>query len=867
MTLIERGGRTGLGPDFVADLERHGTAPAVIDVDGTACSYVELAQRADEVAARLGPHRQLVMVEATNDLDGLTWYLGALRGGHAVLLVAADDDRNADLVATYDPGVVVGVGPRGREVVDRHEQPDLELHPDLALLLSTSGSTGSPKLVRLSRANLEANAASIVEYLGLRGDDRAITSLPLQYCYGLSVVHSHLAAGASIVCSSASVVDPCFWDAVDRHRVTSLAGVPHTFELLDRTDFAERPHPSLRLLTQAGGRMDPDQVQRYARLGQRRGFDLFVMYGQTEATARMAYLPPALAETRPGAVGIAVPGGSFRIDPVEEGGSDEGELVYTGPNVMLGYATRARDLALGRTVDELPTGDLARIDDTGVVEIVGRLRGFVKVFGLRVDLGQVETTLRAHGVRAECTGDDDGLAVAVGPADDPDAVRALLVEQTTLPATAIAVAVIDELPRLANGKVDRHGVRDQVRSLDAGTPREPAVVSVGALLGGLLGTTLDPEDSFVSAGGDSLTYVEASIRLEQRLGHLPDAWHLVPLAELEQLQHRPGDRPRRIARVETGVVLRAVAIVLVVANHTGTFLVGGGAHVLFAAAGFNMARFQLTSGSWTRSLARIVVPSVLWIGTVAATTDDFDLAHALLLHGWVGGPGRWAYWFVEVLVQVLVVLAIAHRVPAVRRAEQRYPFGLPALLLVPALAVRFDLVDLGVHHRPFFRPHEIAWIFVLGWLAARASSTTQRAAVTIAALVAVPGFFGDGTREAVLLGGLLLLVWVRSLPAPAGLPRLLGPLASASLWIYLSHVQVHPLLSDRSPVLGLVLALGVGVGLWKLAQPVQRRLERLTSTVDLVRRSGIDRIRSIPDGRTDRRAGSAVTGQALVPER
>ncbi|HEU5083351.1 MAG TPA: AMP-binding protein [Acidimicrobiales bacterium] len=824
MTLTEGGPRTGVGIGFVDDLARHGTATAVIDVDGTPWSYTRLREHADAAAAQLGPTRRLVLLEAANDLETIAWYLGALRGGHAVLLTASDD-RSSSLVEVYDPDVVVGrVGDRA-SLVERRRGSAHELHPDLALLLSTSGSTGSPKLVRLSQANLDANARAVAASLRLRPDDRAISSLPLQYCYGLSVLHSHLSVGATVVCTSASVVDPCFWGAVDQHGVTNLAGVPHTFDLLDRSGFPDRRHPSLRLLTQAGGRMDPSAVRSWAELGAVAGFELVVMYGQTEATARMAYLPPELAATCPDAVGVPVPGGSFRLEAVDGAAPDEGELVYAGPNVMLGYATSPGDLAAGATLDELRTGDLARIDGDGLVRIVGRRRPFVKLFGLRIDLGRVAALLDEHGITADVDGDDEGVALALPAGADAPAARRLVVEHTSLPFGAVAAAVVEDLPRLPNGKVDQVALRALVRAAVTG-PTTPTAADgpVTALLGRLLGSTPRPDDTFVSLGGDSLTYVEASIALEERLGHLPDAWHLRPVGELDRLGAAPAARSR-IARVDTGVVLRAVSIVLIVASHTGTFLVGGGAHVLFAASGFNVARFQLRSGSWGRSLARVAVPSIAWIGAVAALTEDFDLAHGLLLHGWIGGRGRWAYWFVEVLVQALVVLAVAFRVPAIRRFERRHPVALPALLLVPALAVRFDVIALGEHHRPFFRPHEIAWVFLLGWLAASARSTAQRAAVTAVAATSTVGFFGDGRREAVLFLGLLLLVWVPTLPLPRFASRLIGPLASASLYIYLTHVQVHPLVSDRWPLLGLLLSLVVGVAVWAAVQPVQRRIE------------------------------------------
>lgn len=808
---------------FAGDLARHGDAPAVVDEHGRTCTYAELAERADEVTGRLGARRRLVLVEAANDLDTIAGLLGAYRAGHVVLLTGPDADRDAEIVQTYDPDVLLG----GGQLLERRRGTAHQLHPELRLLLSTSGSTGSPKLVRLSTGAIESNARSIAQYLRLRPDDRSITTLPLQYCYGLSVLHSHLVVGASLVCTSASVVDPCFWDAIDRHRVTNLAGVPHTFDLLDRDGFADRSHPTLRFLTQAGGRMAPETVRRWAQVGQRQGFDLYVMYGQTEATARMAYLPPDLVEAHPDAVGVPVPGGSFRTEPVPDAGPDEGELVYAGPNVMLGYATDRSDLALGRTIDELRTGDLARIGPDGLVRVVGRRREILKVFGLRIDLARVRSLLEERELDVTCAGDDEGIAVAVhGPASAV-AVREIVSSHTGLPAGAVAVAHLAEPPRLRNGKVDGPALVAEVRRSElAGAAHDEIAGPISRTLASLLGAAGGEGDTFVSLGGDSLTYVEASIALEHRLGQLPPAWHLTPLGELDRLERAAAGRRRpALARVDTGVVLRAIAIVLVVANHTRTFHVGGGAHLLFAAAGFNMARFQLRSGSWNRSIARIAVPAVAWIGTTAAVTEDFDLAHALLLHGWVGGRGRWSYWFVEVLVQVLVVTAVAMGIPAVRRFEGRRPFALPMLLLAPALAVRFDLVELGEHHRPFFRPHEIAWLFLLGWATASARTGGRRVAVTVVALGAVPGFFGNGVREAVVLTGLLLLLWVPVLPLPRAASPVVATVAGASLHVYLTHVQVHPLVSNRSPVAGLVLSLVVGIGVWRATLPLQRWLE------------------------------------------
>ena len=274
------------------------------------------------------------MLETRNDISTLVHYLGALADDHVVLPVAAGRGHSA-VLASYDPDVVVD----GTGVHERRQGSAHRLHPDLAVLLSTSGSTGSPKLVRLSRCNLVANATSIAEYLDIRETDRAATTLPMSYCYGLSVIHSHLLRGAGLILTDRSIVDDEFWTLFRRHRGTSFAGVPYTFEMLERIGFDGIDLPDLRYVTQAGGRLTPERVRSFAALGERKGWQLFVMYGATEATARMAYLPPELAQSRPASIGRPVPGGSFTIDPLDDWSDpDVGELVYHGANVMMGYA-------------------------------------------------------------------------------------------------------------------------------------------------------------------------------------------------------------------------------------------------------------------------------------------------------------------------------------------------------------------------------------------------------------------------------------------------------------------------------------------------------------------------------------------------
>ncbi len=804
-------------------LHLHGDTVALRTVNDS-LSYAELDDRVDAFAERLGTTRRLVQLAADNTVDSIVAYLAALRGRHPVILGPAGDGRALDaLTAFYDPDMVVVDG----DVVSRREGTAHDLHPELAVLLSTSGSTGTPKLVRLSHDNLTSNAAAIAEILSIVPDDRAIATLPMQYCYGLSVINSYLLAGAGIVLTDLSVVDRCFWSLARDARVTSFAGVPHTFELLDRVGFTGNELPTLRYVTQAGGRMPPERVCHYAELGARNGWDLVVMYGQTEATARMAYLPPALARTHPRAIGVAVPGGELSISSA--GADGVGELIYRGPNVMLGYADAPEDLARGRTVDELRTGDLASRGDDGLFEIVGRRSRFVKPFGVRVDLDDLERVLASHDITALCTGDDDRLVVAVTSA--AAAAASVIDEHLRLPRSHVSVVTLDELPLFPSGKPDYPalltlGVFPGTESRKhAQSQLETSESGVRAAFADVLGVQPTGDDSFVGLGGDSLSYVEMSVRLEELLGALPRDWHTMPIHALAPAAPA---RSRWWAPVETTVVLRAAAIVLIVGSHTRWWHQPGGAHALLAVAGFNFARFQLRSPRKVSSIARIAAPSILWIGAVAAISTEFGWAHALLVNDLFGARhSRWAYWFVEALVQILIPLTVLFAVPAAARFERRRPFLVASAAVAAGLAVRFGLIEPTTDHWVWW-PHEVFWLFALGWAAARAATPWHRALVTAAAAVCVPGVFANTHRELIVIAGVAAVAWLPTIPVPRWSVRAIVPLAGASLHIYLVNFQVHPPLGRAfGPPVATIGSLLAGIVFWKLSStktPIRTRL-------------------------------------------
>lgn len=827
---------------FIAAFAAASDAPAIHTAEEL-ITYGELDRRIGLRMTELGTERRLILIQTANEVEPLITYLAALRACHPVMLVASDKPAD-DVIAAYRPDLVFSQRSDGWALDEHRAVTEHDLHPDLALLLSTSGSTGTSKFVRLSRENLEANARSIAAYLGIRPSDRAATSLPLHYCYGLSIVHSHLLMGASVILTDHSVIDDEFWQLFATKGGTTFPAVPFTFDLLDRVGFEAMDLSNLRYITQAGGRLAPEQVRRYAEMGVRRGFDLFVMYGATEATARMAYLPPDMAAANPSAIGRAIPGGSFEL-------AADGELIYSGPNVMLGYAEGAQDLGRGRDIERLHTGDLARRLDNGLFEIVGRKSRFLKIFGLRIALDAVEAHARAIGVPAHATGTDDHLVLATDAIDRASELHAAAADRFGLPLSAITVQTYDEVPRLSSGKVDYPAIRrdaDLATSADngnkasrAGAASTDGATTVRTLFAASLGLdNVTNDDTFVSLGGDSLSYIETSLALEDHLGRVPDDWHLTTVGELDRL-HRSTSVLRQ---VETNVVLRAVAIVLILGDHFELFDLQGGAHVLLAVAGYNFSRFLANRivdvdsiAPIVPTLARILIPTVAWQTLTFALKGSFDARVFFLVSSYWTDPDG-GYWFIEVLVQILLLATLSLALPVLRQLYRSSPYQFAVGMLAIALAARYgidsfwDTSDIG-----YKVPHMTLWLFTMGWVADRSTERWQKLALSAAVVATVPGYFDATSRTTVIMVGLLALVWLTriSLPKPAN--RVVATLGTASLYLYLVHFQVNTVLSVDRPLFKFFVAVAFGLVAWWVGERTLRYGEaRLRSH----RRSGAD---------------------------
>ena len=445
---------------------------AVVDEFGYQLSYAELRHEG-RILSQQADGRCLVFCLCKNEIGSFVGYTAFLNNGVVPAMLPADMDVSLlkTLYETYKPKYVWA--PAEVELEDgccRYERfgyrllqtpfgDVTRLAPDLALLLTTSGSTGSPKFVRQSYGNIRANTDSIVQYLNLTPAEKPITTLPMNYTYGLSIINSHLDVGATILLTDKGVAQKEFWTFFKERGATSFGGVPYTYEMLDRMRFTRMDLPTLRTMTQAGGKLLPDLHRKYAEWCQKTNRQFIVMYGQCEATARMAYLPWEKSLAKIGAMGIAIPGGSFEL--IDTDGNIittplvTGELRYRGQNVTLGYATSGTDLTRGDDFDGvLETGDMAQMDEDGFYTIVGRKKRFLKVFGNRVNLDEAERMLKTKFPKADvaCAGADDHLTLFATEEAVLPAMRAFLAEKTGLNVNGFFTRAIPEIPKNEAGK-------------------------------------------------------------------------------------------------------------------------------------------------------------------------------------------------------------------------------------------------------------------------------------------------------------------------------------------------------------------------------------------------------------------------------
>lgn len=468
------------------DLERYSKNIAVITDKGEQLTYGELNAEAARFADAI-TEKGLLFCLCENRLGSLVGYVSCLEHHNPIVLLDGSKDITVlqNLMAIYQPEYVWistdKIENIGGNTIHQYESFSLQkmqyeeavdkpdINPELALCLTTSGSTGSPKFVRLSSKNILANAESIAEYLEIDEHERPITTLPSYYSYGVSVINSHLIKGATILLTEGTVAQRDFWSFLKEQKATSISGVPYTYEMLKMLRFMRMDLPYLKTMTQAGGKLNKDIAKEYIEWAQSKEKRFFVMYGQTEATARMSYLPLEHALDKYASIGIAIPRGQFSLidangNTIKEPDVD-GELIYEGPNVSLGYAECRADLAKG---DEnngvLHTGDVARRDSDGYYYITGRMKRFVKVWGNRCNLDATEQLVKAITTSCACVGVDDKITIFVTVQGLESQIVNLLAEKTGFNSKAFEVRVIDAIPVKSSGKIDYPAMQQMIEN-------------------------------------------------------------------------------------------------------------------------------------------------------------------------------------------------------------------------------------------------------------------------------------------------------------------------------------------------------------------------------------------------------------------
>jgi len=444
---------------------------AAIDDAGGHLTYGEICALRHELSMLLPP-RELVFCLSENRVGSLAGFLALYDCKDVCLLLNASIDQELleALYETYTPAYFwmpekvshnysILYSYKGY-VLAKTGEISPALHPDLSMLMTTSGTTGSPKLVRHKYGNIESNAKNVAQVFGWTHEERGIIDLPMQYTMGLNVITSHIYAGATVLLVSANLMSPLFWKFIKDNQGTNFTGVPFSYEVLSKLRFFRMDLPYLKTMAEGGGKMSDTLFTAFADFARLSGKRFFATFGTTETSARLAYLPPEEACSHVGSIGRAIPEGELAI--IDEVGKEidavghEGELLYKGPNVTMGYGTCAEDLIKG---DEFcgiyHTGDIAKKDADGYFYIVGRKKRFLKLFGLRVSLDQSEKIIKEHfNIDCACTGNDQQMYIYITDRSVIEDVKAFISDKTGLMAKSFSVNVVDEIPRFESGKVN-----------------------------------------------------------------------------------------------------------------------------------------------------------------------------------------------------------------------------------------------------------------------------------------------------------------------------------------------------------------------------------------------------------------------------
>jgi len=384
-------------------------------------SFGELDKQSDKLAKKFNK-KNLAFLICENEIESILFYLSYLKNKCVLVLLEKNitEFNLNSLIKKYEPKYIFKNKKNKIKcknftkkeiflnylIFENKNKLNINIHKNLKILISTSGTTGNPKYVKLSEQNLSSNINSIIAYLKLNKHDSTITTLPMNYVYGLSIINTHLFVGGKIILNDFSVIDRKFWELAANHKITNINGVSYLYEIMDKIKFLNKDLSYVKFFTHAGGKINKQLQKKLIDFCIKNKKKIFFMYGAAEATARMGYVPWEYAKKKIGSIGIAIKGGRFWLENKKKQKimkkNKIGELFYSGKNVFSGYANNFHDLSTINNLDILNTGDFAKKDEDGFYFLLGRSDKFVKIQGNRLNLEDIERYTSNFGVKSVC---------------------------------------------------------------------------------------------------------------------------------------------------------------------------------------------------------------------------------------------------------------------------------------------------------------------------------------------------------------------------------------------------------------------------------------------------------------------------------
>jgi acyl-CoA synthetase (AMP-forming)/AMP-acid ligase II len=390
-------------------------------------SYKKLLEDAD-IFRNYFKEKKIIMMLAENSYEFIVCYVAAIRSNQ-LLIILNPNINEKDLIKLcnlYKPHYIFAKKNinylKYKKILNfknffffgKTNEVEIPININLSCLLSTSGTTGVSKFVKLSSENLLSNTKSISKILSITSKDSCITTMPPYYSYALSIINTHLTNGSKIILNNYSIIDRKFWEIFKRFKPNNLNGVPYTYEILDKIKVQNMDLSCLKYITQAGGRLDQTIKKKYINLCQKKKIKFFIMYGQTEASPRISIMPWKFLKKYPDSVGLPLPGGRVIVKKKGSINNKEGEIIYKGKNVFWGYSNSYKDLKKNNEKNFfLKTGDIGYKNKKGFIFITGRKKRILKIFGIRLSLDILERELNQYNFECICSGTDKFLEVKV----------------------------------------------------------------------------------------------------------------------------------------------------------------------------------------------------------------------------------------------------------------------------------------------------------------------------------------------------------------------------------------------------------------------------------------------------------------------